>query len=158
MGPWRNPGAAKTARWDYMLGMSVRGLASLIATTALLSAVAGVSHAAVAQADPKTDAKKAAIDFTVQTTTPIATTTPGPKTLKWDARKGRWGLMVNMEQPDSRASTWNDVQAGAYYRITPSLRVGGAVAMGDQQLQTGPHKLTPDEGQPRVRLETAFKF
>jgi hypothetical protein len=135
--------------------MSVRGLASLIAVTVLLSTAGGVAHAA----DPKSDAKSKAIDFTMQSTaSPVATTTPGPRTLKLDARKGRWGLMVNMEQPDSRASTWNDVQAGAYYRITPSLRVGGAVAMGDQQLQTGPHKLTPDEGQPRVRLETAFKF
>lgn len=122
----------------------------MIAATALLGAAAGVAQAADVKAKP--------LDFTVRAE-PIAAAAPGgPKALKWDARKGRWGLTLNLEQPDARASTWNDVQAGAYYRITPSLRVGGAVALGDQQVDPVPRKLTPDEGQPRVRLETAFKF
>ena len=51
-----------------------------------------------------------------------------------------------------------DPRRGAYYRITPSLRVGGAVALGDQQLQNGARKITPEEGQPRVQFETRFKF
>jgi hypothetical protein len=32
------------------------------------------------------------------------------------------------------------------------------VALGEQELAPGPKKIGPDEGQPRVRLETAFKF
>ena len=67
-------------------------------------------------------------------------------------------MTLNLQQPDTRPSTLNDIQAGAYYHITPSLRVGGAVALGEQQIAPGLKKLTPDEGQPRVRLETQFKF
>jgi hypothetical protein len=36
--------------------------------------------------------------------------------------------------------------------------VGGAVALGDQQLNPAPKKPGADEGQPRVRLETTLKF
>ena len=80
------------------------------------------------------------------------------KSLKWDARKGRWGLTLNLDQPDGRPAGGNDVQAGAYYRITPSLRVGGAVAFGDEQVKPGPKKIGSEEAQPRVRLESTFKF
>ena len=136
-----------TGRRGYMLGMSVRKTALLIATTALLSAGAGVAQAAD---------KGKPIDFTVRTET--SAIAPGSQTLRWDAARGRWGLMLNLQQPDTRGTVANDIQAGAFYRITPSLRVGGAVAIGDQQLQNGPRKITPEEGQPRVQFETRFKF
>jgi hypothetical protein len=131
-----------------MLGMFVRKTALLIAATALLSAGAGVAQAA--------DAKGKAIDFTLRTeSSPIA---PGAQTLKWDAAKGHWGLMLNLQQPDTRGTVANDIQAGAYYRVTPSLRVGGAFAIGDPRLQSGPRKVSPQEAQPRVQFETRFKF
>lgn len=114
---------------------------------AALGAAAGVAHAA--------DAPKP-VDFTVRPE--AVAVAPGPKALNFDARHGRFGVTLNLQQPDTRPSTLNDIQAGAYYHITPSLRVGGAVALGDQQIQPGPNKLTPDGGQPRVRLETQFKF
>jgi len=131
-----------------MLGMSVRKTAMLIAATALFGASAGVAQAA--------DGKSKPIDFTVRTE--ASAITPGAQTLKWDAARGKWGLMLNLQQPDTRSTTASDIQAGAYYRITPSLRVGGAVAIGDQQLQNGARKITPEEGQPRVQFETRFKF
>ena len=130
-----------------MLGMSVRKTAILIAATVLLSAGAGVAQAAD---------KGKGIDFTVRTE--ASAIAPGTQTFRWDAVRGRWGLMLNMQQPDSRGIVANDIQAGAYYRITPSLRVGVGGAFGDQQLQTGPRKITPEEGQPRVQFETRFKF
>ena len=46
------------------------------------------------------------------------------------------------------AASLNDVQAGAYYRLTPSLRVGGAVSLGDQPT-------TPDRSDPTPRSATA---
>ena len=141
------PGAANAVCRGYMLRMSVRRISLLVVTAALLSATAGV-----AQAQDKTKP----IDFTVRSESSVVS--PGNSTVKWDARKGKWGLTLNLEQPDARPSTLNDVQAGAYYRITPSLRVGGAVALGEQEMVPGPKKISPDEGQPRVRLETAFKF
>ena len=142
------PEAANAGCRGYMLRMSVRRLTSLIATGVLLSTVAGVAQAA--------EPKNKPIDFTVRSES--SAVSPGSSSVKWDARKGRWGLTLNLEQPDARPSTLNDVQAGAYYRITPSLRVGGAVALGEQEMVPGPKKINPDDGQPRVRLETAFKF
>lgn len=131
----------------YIVRMSVRKISVLIAGAALLSAAAGAAHAD----------EKPRIDFTVKSEATSAA--PGAmQAMTWDARKGKWGLTLNLEQSDVRESTLNDVQAGAYYRITPKLRVGGAVALGEQQFTPGPRKLAPDEGQPRVRLETKFKF
>lgn len=127
--------------------MSARYIAGLIGVAALWVVAAGSAQAA--------DAAKPT-DFTVR---PDASPAGGQQAMKWDATHGRWGVTLNLQQPDTRERNWNDVQAGAYYRITPSFRVGGAVALGGQQPQTGPaNKLVPDAGQPRVRLETQFKF
>jgi hypothetical protein len=133
-----------------MLGMSVRKVAMLVAATALLGAAGTAAQAA----DAKIASKP--MDFTVRAeTSPMA---PGTQVLKWDAAKGHWGVILNLQQPDTRATTLNDIQAGAYYKITPALRVGGAVAFGDQQVLPGPKPNTPDTSQPRVQLETKFKF
>lgn len=129
--------------------MTARRIATILGAAALFGAAAGAAHAADAPAKP--------MDFTVRPDASAADPA-GTKTLRFDARHGRWGVTLNMQQPDTRESTWNDVQAGAYFHITPSLRVGGAVALGDQQPQTGANKMNPDQGQPRVRLETQFKF
>ena len=131
-----------------MYRMSGRRICLLIAATALMGAASGVARAAD---------KSKPIDFSVHTeVSPVPTS--GLKSLKWDARKGRWGVTLNMDQSDVRPSSLNDVQAGAYYHITPSLRVGGAVALGDEQLTPGPKKIGSEEAQPRVRLESTFKF
>ncbi|CAN7497976.1 hypothetical protein LJR225_003516 [Phenylobacterium sp. LjRoot225] len=128
-----------------MLG---RRISLVIAATALFCAASGFAQAA--------DRSKG-LDITVRSD---ASSIPnaGMKSLKWDARKGRWGVTLNMEQSDVRPSTLNDVQAGAYYHITPSLRVGGAVALRDEQVNAGPRKIGSEESQPRVRLESSFKF
>ena len=125
--------------------MSARRIALLIAATALIGAGAS---AAQAQTKPR-------VDFTVRQDAPAAVS--ASKTYKWDARRGNWGVTLDLGQPEARPSTLNDVAAGAYYRITPSLRVGGAVALGEQKLTPGP-KQDPAAGQPRVRLETKLKF
>jgi hypothetical protein len=130
--------------------MSVRRLTRVVVATAALAACAGAAHAA----DPKAGTKP--LDFTVHLDQPG--TLPQAPMVKWDAEHKRWGFTLNLQQPDTRASTWNDIQAGAYYRITPSLRVGGAFALGDQQPLPGPKPGTPEGGQPRVQLETKFKF
>ena len=129
-----------------MVGMSVRRFALLVATTALLGAGGTAVRAA--------DVKSKPLDFTVRTdASPI--TAP---VQKWDAAKGRWGVILNLQQPDTRPGNLNDIQAGAYYRITPSLRVGGAFALGDQQPLPGPKPSVPEGGQPRVQLDAKFKF
>ena len=78
-------------------------------------------------------------------------------TLQWDSKKAKWGLKLDLDQPAARPLNYtdSDLRAGAFYKITPSFRVGGAVslgAVGDPQ-----PAITPDRA-PKVRLETSFKF
>ena len=139
-----------------MLGMSVRGFAMLVATTALLGAACGAAQAApagqVAGVTPGVTTKP--LDFTVQPDSLSAI--PGGQAMKLDAAKNRWGVTLSVHQPDTRQSTLNDIQAGAYYKITPALRVGGAFAFGSEQVaatkDTVNTTLAPgalDRGRPR---------
>ena len=140
----------------YMLDMSVRGFAMLVASTALLGAVCGAAQAAPAADASVTPTATKPMDFTVHADSSPAL--PGGQTVKWDAAKGRWGVTLNMRQPDTRETTLNDIQAGAYYKITPAWRDEAAFAFGSEQIAPGPKPITPDVTQPRVRLETNFKF
>lgn len=119
----------------------------------LLGAALLVSGATAAHAETP----KKPTEFTVRSETSAALSSQGNKSLKWDARKGRWGVSFNLDQRTERDQQWNNVQAGAYFRVTPSLQVGGAVALGDKE-QSVYKKTEPVDSAPRVRLETAFKF
>ena len=81
------------------------------------------------------------------------------KSLQLDAN-GSWTLRLDMEQPaggPSAPTGWKDVQAGAYFHITPSLRIGGSVGLGDRQADV--QRILPqDTTGPRVNVETKFKF
>ena len=127
--------------------MSKQLVISLIGA-ALLASGASTAHAQTA--------KKTA-DFTVRSESSTMTCSQGTKSLKWGAGKGRWGVSLNVDQRGERDTQLNDVQAGAYFRVTPSLRVGGAVALGEKELPAY-KKTEPQDSAPRVRLETAFKF
>lgn len=129
--------------------MSERKLMVMIGAVALFGAMTSAAHAQTA--------KGRSIDFTVRDEVQALAPQGTQKSVKWDARKGRWGLTLNLTQPGARDVQLNDVQAGAYFRITPSLRVGGAVALAEKAPEPT-RKTQPNEGQPRVRLETAFKF
>ncbi len=86
--------------------------------------------------------------------TPFSVPTPH-KTYSFDA-KGRWGVNLDMNQPVNRETEWKDVTAGAYFRISPRLKLGGSVGLGDKFAQ--PQQLTPQDTGPRVHLETKFQF
>ena len=79
------------------------------------------------------------------------------KSLFWD-QKGHWGLKLDLSQPVGRDIQLRDVQAGAYFHITPSIRVGGAVALGDASSFDRSAVLPQQSQAPRVKLETSFKF
>jgi hypothetical protein len=134
--------------------MSNRRLSVVIAAAALMSAASAHAWAGDKPVKPA--------DFTVKSEplalAPNAFAPNVGRVFKWDASKGKIGFTLDMLQPTERPAVANDIQAGAYYRITPSLRVGGAVAFGDQQPLPGPKPASPEAGQPRVQLETKFKF
>jgi len=81
---------------------------------------------------------------------------PTQKSLFWD-QKGHWGLKLDLSQPVGRDMQLGDVEAGAYFHITPSIRVGGAVALGDNN-PLDRVTVMPQNQTPRVKLETNFKF
>jgi hypothetical protein len=81
---------------------------------------------------------------------------PTHRFFQWN-QSGRWSLRLDMSEPVGRNMQMRDVQAGAYYRVTPSLRVGGAVSLGDAPAQPDRTEL-PQNQAPRVKLETNFKF
>ena len=134
----------------------------LLAMSALILLGSGLSaHAQSVQIAAKTtttvDSLNPRSDFNPQTTQ--FAPADGRKTLQFDASKGRWGLKLDLDQPTTRDMQLQDVRAGAFFKLTPSLRVGGAVALGDQTAKPLIRKNEPQEtAAPRVRLETAFKF
>lgn len=74
--------------------------------------------------------------------------------------KGKWGMKFDVNQPETSPSGLNDIDAGAFYKLTPSLRVGGTVGFGEKSdpLKPEPNNQLQNKKQPRVRLETTFKF
>lgn len=128
--------------------MSIRRISFVIASAALLSAAAGGAWAADKISRP--------VDFTVKSE-PVTAAPNAARALRYDARTGRFGFTLSIEQPEVRPTTGNDVQAGAYFRITPSLRIGGSVALGEQDLNLRPSPGRPADA-PKVTLQTAFKF
>lgn len=80
------------------------------------------------------------------------------RSLQWDAKKGHWGLKLDLNQAVGRPLSYTDrdVQAGAYFKVTPSLSVGGAVSIGT--VRNDQQSVIPADRPPQVRLETAFKF
>lgn len=79
------------------------------------------------------------------------------RALRW-TDSGRWGLNFNMKEPVGRDADWGDVEAGAYYRLSPRLRVGAAANLASPETDPARATETDRRAQPRVRLETIFKF
>lgn len=74
--------------------------------------------------------------------------------------KGKWGIKFDVNQPETSPSGLNDIDAGAFYKLTPSLRVGGTLGFGEKTdpLKPEPSQLQGNKKQPRLRLETTFNF
>lgn len=71
---------------------------------------------------------------------------------------GRWGLNLNLNQPVGRETDLGDVEAGAYYRLSPRLRVGAAAGLAAPETDPARAPETDRRTQPRLRLESIFKF
>ncbi|MEM9965408.1 MAG: NtrZ family periplasmic regulatory protein [Asticcacaulis sp.] len=141
----------------------MKKIVSLIAPVAAL-AIAGSALPAYAQSNKTTRATEASSPAAALSLTTGAGTqkdsgnaSPTNKIYQWSL-KGRWGLKLDVTEEESRPSGWNDVDAGAFYKISPSVRVGGTVGFGEKTKGLQPKDPVGEEKQPRVRLETTFKF
>ena len=125
-----------------------------IAAISALALVATAGGAFAQQVKPRADVYSVRGDFAAQSNLgPLAPR----RTLQWDARKGRWGLKVDVDQPSDRDVQGKDVAVGFTYRVKPGLRVGPSVSLGDEN-PTNIRRIEPQQPAPRVRLETTFKF
>jgi hypothetical protein len=132
-----------------------KGVLGLVAAAALLSgAAAGSAYAAEAPAAVGVHTPRSGSEFNLDTPWAAEAT---HKQLQWDS-KGRWGLRLDMTQPTLRDPGIKDMQAGAFFRITPSLQIGGSVGLGDRLSEAQPQHVTPQDASPQVHLETAFRF
>ena len=132
-------------------GALIAGLAgglTLLAMADVASAqAAAVSSRARAPAVSLTDAQAAR----------AAAAQPGSSRLRFTER-GRWGLDLNLSQPVGRESNLGDVEAGAYYRVNPRLRVGAAAGLAEPESDPARAPQTDRRAAPRFRLESIFRF
>lgn len=127
-------------------------LRAIISVTVGVLALSGLAVDASAQ----TRARVPAVTLNeAAPATPAAT--PQRRGLRWN-ESGRWGLDFNLNQPVGRETDWGDVEAGAYYRLSPRLRVGAAAGLSAPERDPARAPETDRRAQPRVRLETIFKF
>jgi hypothetical protein len=82
---------------------------------------------------------------------------PGSSRLRFTER-GRWGLDLNLSQPVGRERNLGDLEAGAYYRVSPRLRVGAAAGLAEPESDPARAPQTDRRAAPRFRLESIFRF
>lgn len=128
-----------------------------IAATVVALAFAGVAVDAQAQTRPAAKARPQ-----LQAAAPAASPNDwGPssrrRTLEFNT-EGRWGLKLDYDENTSRDQQWRDVEAGAYYRLSRSLRVGGSVGLTGDAAAAARRVPDAEKPAPRVRLETTFRF
>ena len=73
-------------------------------------------------------------------------------------RSGRWSVDFSLDPSTRNAAQVGDVGAGAYYRVSPRLRVGASAGL--TETPTDPVRSAQGErdAAPRVRLESTFRF
>ena len=128
-------------------------LAAVVAASLGLVALLGVAGEASAQSRSRAPAVTLAEASNVQRSTPAQPR----RGLRWNDN-GRCGLDFNLNQPVGREAQWGDLEAGAYYRLSPRLRVGAAAGLATPEQDPARAPETDRRSQPRVRLETLFRF
>jgi long-subunit fatty acid transport protein len=129
-------------------------LSAILAASVGLVALVSVAGEASAQSRSRAPVVTLAEASTAQRSTAPAAPRRG---LRWN-ENGRWGLDFNLNQPVGREAEWGDVEAGAYYRLSPRLRVGAAAGLATPEQDPARAPETDRRAQPRVRLETLFRF
>lgn len=91
--------------------------------------------------------------------TPALTGEAPRRSLRLNA-SGRWGVDFNVTPPARRGSeaAFGEVEAGAYYRVSPRLEVGASAGLTEPGRDPGRPADSDRRSEPRVRLESIFRF
>jgi hypothetical protein len=130
------------------------GLISAVFGALAMSSVAGAVHA---QSTVALKPKAAVTDTAAVARDAFALNqSQSRQVIELDSQK-RWGLKLEMTQPVTRGVKLKDMEAGAYYKLSPALRLGGALGLADKD---APELQAVDKEQvtPRVKLGAMFKF
>lgn len=126
--------------------------AAAIALTLVLS-----SGAAMAQTTAASSARVPAVS--VNDAQSAARAAPQRRGLRLNTN-GRWGVDFNVSPSARRESeaAFGEVEAGAYYRVSPRLEVGASAGL--TEAGRDPARPAPTERRPesRFRLESIFRF
>ena len=128
-------------------------IAGLMGATALL----GLADVASAQTASGARSRVPVVSLSEASAAQRSSPAPQRRGLRWNDN-GRWGLNFNLNQPVGRETGWGDVEAGAYYSLSPRLRVGAAAGLGRPEQDPARAPETDRRSQPRIRLESIFKF
>lgn len=122
----------------------------------LVAGLALVAAADAAAAQTATPRNRAPSDSLSEANAARAAAPAGQSRLRFTER-GRWGLDLNLNQPVGREDSLGDVEAGAYYRVNPRLRVGAAAGLAETERDPA---RAPQTERPtaRFRLESIFRF
>ena len=117
-------------------------------------AVVGLADVASAQTTSRNRAPAVSLS---EASAARATTPPAGQSRLRFTERGRWGLDLNLNQPVGREDSLGDVEAGAYYRVNPRLRVGAAAGLAETERDPA---RAPQTERPtaRFRLESIFRF
>ena len=126
-------------------------IAGLAAGLTLLAAADVVSAQATARS------RAPAVTLSEAQAARSAASTGGQSRLRFTER-GRWGLDLNLSQPVGRESNLGDVEAGAYYRVNPRLRVGASAGLAEPEADPARAPQSDRRAAPRFRLEAIFRF
>ena len=143
-------------RTTRKMGAQIAGLVgafALLAAADVASAQATGAQASGAQARTRAPA----LSLSEAQAARAAAAQPGSSRLRFTER-GRWGLDFNLSQPVGRESNLGDVEAGAYYRVNPRLRVGAAAGLAETESDPARAPQTDRRAAPRFRLESIFRF
>jgi hypothetical protein len=123
---------------------------------ALACLAAGCAHAqsSQGQAQPSAQLVLAANDFVAPAPSAVG------RTLEWNSKKARWGLKLGVEPRLDRDTQLRDLEPGVFYKLTPRLHIGGGVTLAPDPGEGFETQrfAAPQAPNPRVRLETTFKF
>ncbi|WP_300377451.1 NtrZ family periplasmic regulatory protein [Henriciella sp.] len=78
--------------------------------------------------------------------------------LAW-VKGDKWQLSVDLtSRPEDSPLPREEMRAGAEFRITPRISVGGSVSVGASELDASLQQLQDEKIETGIRLRSAFKF
>lgn len=82
---------------------------------------------------------------------------PARRAMRLD-RSGRWSVDFSLDPSLEDPARLGDVGAGAYYRVSPRLRVGASAGLVEGPADPARPAQAERNAAPRVRLESTFRF